>query len=40
MNFAVLELEEYYEEFENEFTSFFEELIAFSNHKIIELKNL
>ena len=40
MNFAVLELEEYYEEFENEFTSFFEELRVFSNHKILELKNL
>jgi acyl carrier protein phosphodiesterase len=40
MNFAVLELEEYYEEFENEFTSFFEELRVFSNHKIIELENL
>ena len=40
MNFAVLELEKYYEEFENEFTSFFEELRVFSNHKIIELKNL
>ncbi len=40
MNFAVLELEEYYEEFENEFTSFFEELRIFSNHKILELKNL
>ena len=40
MNFAVIELEEYYEEFENEFTSFFEELRVFSNHKIIELENL
>jgi acyl carrier protein phosphodiesterase len=40
MNFAVLELEEYYAEFENEFTSFFEELRVFSNHKILELKNL
>ena len=40
MNFAVLELEEYYEEFENEFTSFFEELRAFSNNKLIELENL
>jgi acyl carrier protein phosphodiesterase len=40
MNFAVLELEEYYEEFENEFTSFFEELRVFSNNKIIELENL
>lgn len=40
MNFAVIELEEYYKEFENEFTSFFEELRVFSNHKIIELENL
>ena len=40
MNFAVIELEEYYKEFENEFTSFFEELRVFSNHKILELKNL
>ena len=40
MNFAVLELEKYYEEFENEFTSFFEELRVFSNHKILELKKL
>lgn len=40
MNFAVLELEECYEEFKNEFTSFFEELRVFSNHKILELKNL
>ena len=40
MNFAVIDLEEYYMEFENEFTSFFEELRVFSNHKIIELENL
>ena len=40
MNFTVIELEEYYKEFENEFTSFFEELRIFSNHKIIELENL
>jgi acyl carrier protein phosphodiesterase len=40
MNFAVIELEEYYNEFENEFTSFFEELKIFSNNKIIELDNL
>lgn len=37
MNFAIEELREHYEEFESEFTSFFEELIEFSeNH----LKNL
>ena len=40
MNFAVIDLEGYYMEFENEFTSFFEELRVFSNHKIIELENL
>ena len=33
MNLAVNELEEFYEEFEIEFTSFFEELIAFSKEK-------
>ena len=37
MNEAVNELEEFYSEFETEFTVFFEELIAFSNKKIIEL---
>ena len=37
MNEAVNELEEYYTEFENEFTLFFDELIAFSNTKLIEL---
>jgi acyl carrier protein phosphodiesterase len=37
MNLAVAELEEYYEEFEAEFTSFFEELIAFSKQKLSEL---
>ena len=34
MNLAVNELEELYEEFEIEFTSFFEELIAFSETKL------
>ena len=34
MRFAVAELRTYYSEFETEFTSFFEELIAFSNQKI------
>ena len=34
MNLAVYELEEFYTEFENEFTSFFEELIAFSKDKL------
>jgi acyl carrier protein phosphodiesterase len=37
MNFAVLELEEYYTEFEEEFTSFFAELIVYSNNKLAEL---
>lgn len=37
MNEAVIELEEFYEEFENEFTSFFNELIEFSNLKLKEL---
>ena len=34
MNLAVNELEEFYQEFEIEFTSFFEELIAFSKTKL------
>ena len=33
MNFAILDLEEHYSEFEKEFTSFFEELITFSKQK-------
>ncbi|MBW8198273.1 ACP phosphodiesterase [Flagellimonas abyssi] len=37
MNFAILDLEEHYTEFENEFTSFFEELMTFSNQKFISL---
>lgn len=37
MNFAVLELEEFYSEFEEEFTSFFDELIAFSKNKLSQL---
>lgn len=37
MNLAVAELEEYYDEFEVEFTSFFDELIYFSKQKLIEL---
>jgi len=37
MNFAVLELEQYYDEFEAEFTSFFEELIIFSEEKLKDL---
>lgn len=34
MNFAVIELEEHYEEFEAEFSSFFEELRLFTQNKI------
>ncbi len=37
MNFAVIELEEFYAEFEAEFTSFFEELRIFSKNKLKEL---
>lgn len=37
MNFAILDLEEHYEAFEVEFTSFFEELIIFSKQKYIFL---
>lgn len=33
MNFAILDLEEHYNEFEKEFTSFFQELIDFSKQK-------
>ena len=33
MNFAILDLEEHYNDFEKEFTSFFEELIIFSKQK-------
>lgn len=40
MNFAIIELEEHYKEFENEFTSFFEELRDFSKNKILELEKL
>ena len=37
MNFAVLELEEFYTEFETEFTSFFAELIPASQQKLNQL---
>tara|TARA_R110002051_G_scaffold105783_6_gene178867 strand:- start:3451 stop:4035 length:585 start_codon:yes stop_codon:yes gene_type:complete len=37
MNFAILDLEQHYSEFENEFTSFFEELITYSKQKYISL---
>ncbi|MFS4491779.1 ACP phosphodiesterase [Maribacter sp. 2308TA10-17] len=34
MNFAILDLEEHYDKFEKEFTSFFEELTTFSRQKL------
>ena len=37
MNLAVVELQEFYDEFEAEFTSFFAELILFSKQKLKEL---
>ncbi len=37
MNFAVLELEEFYDEFEAEFTSFFDDLITYTKNKLQEL---
>lgn len=37
MNFAVIELEKYYDEFEEEFTAFFAELIDYSKNKLKEL---
>lgn len=38
MNLAINELEEFYEEFETEFTSFFDELIAFTEKKLVEIQ--
>ena len=37
MNLAVNELQEFYTEFEEDFTVFFEQLITFSNNKLTEL---
>lgn len=37
MNLAVSELEEFYTEFESEFSAFFKELISYNNHKLKEL---
>jgi len=37
MNLAIVELERHYDEFEAEFTSFFDELIDFSKHKLESL---
>lgn len=38
MNFAILDLEEHYDDFEEEFTQFFEELVIFSKQKYNSLK--
>lgn len=40
MDQAVFELEAFYNEFEQEFTAFFEELITFSQHKLKQLTSL
>ena len=40
MNKATKELKAYYKDFEADFTSFFEELIIFSNHKRSDIKQL
>ena len=37
MQESIVELKEYYSEFENEFTTFFEELMNFSANKLLEL---
>ncbi len=37
MDIAIEDLEEYYLEFENDFTEFFKELIIFTDNKLIEL---
>ena len=39
INNAVLELEEYYTEFESEFELFFNDIITFSNDKLKELSS-
>ena len=40
MNLAIVELKQYYSEFEDEFTSFFIELESFSKEKLLQLENL
>ena len=40
MNFTVIELEQYYSEFEDEFTSFFTELKSFTSNKLLQLETL
>ena len=37
MNFAILELESHYEEFQDEFTTFFKDLMAYSANKLTTL---
>lgn len=37
MNFAIVDLETHYDEFEKEFTAFFDELITFSKQKYISI---
>lgn len=37
MNFAIIDLEEHYHDFEKEFTEFFEELVVFSKQKFISI---
>lgn len=37
MNYAVVELENYYSDFENEFTTYFADLIEYSNNKLAQL---
>ncbi|WP_435313356.1 ACP phosphodiesterase [Cellulophaga fucicola] len=37
MNFAIIDLKEHYDEFEKEFTSFFEELTTFAKQKYVSL---
>lgn len=37
MNFAIIDLEEHYHDFEKEFTTFFEELVVFSKQKFLSL---
>ncbi len=39
MDKSIIELKQFYKEFESEFTVFFDELIIFSKHKLQELKN-
>jgi len=40
MNFAIIELEQFYNKFEDEFTSFFIELKSHTSNKLLQLENL